>query len=159
MGQGNTKWYKQCTHKWQIEGKRHLMEVNHVLLVVYESTDAPGTVTWLFTTFVYGKSSKYEHICLEDGRHIRKRAKMISSVSSVGGAQVPAPPLRHAQHKNFQFKQKQELGCFGSRTYVKVEDEGDDEPPCAMPGPRKRSKVEHEQKVGLVGQVAAATPD
>ena len=36
---------------------------------------------------------------------------------------------------------------FG-RTYVRVEDEGDDEPPYAMPAPRKRSKLEHDLKVG-----------
>ena len=64
MGQGNTKWYKQCALriKWRVEGKTHLMELNYVLPVVYESTYAPGTGTWLFTTFAYGKSSKYERI-------------------------------------------------------------------------------------------------
>ena len=39
--------------------------------------------------------------------------------------------------------------------YVKVEDEGDNGPPCAMPAPRKRSKLEHDHKVGQ----AAATLD
>ena len=38
---------------------------------------------------------------------------MISSVSSVGGVEVSAPALRHAQHKEFEYKQKQELGCLG----------------------------------------------
>ena len=135
------------------------MELNCVLPVVYESTDAPGTCTWLFTTFAYGKSGKYEHICLEDGRQVRRGAKMISSLSSVGGAEVSAPAWRHAQHKEFEYKHKQELGCLGGRMYVKIEDEGDEEPPCAMHGPRKRSKLEHEQNVGQVGQVAAATLD
>ena len=40
---------------------------------------------------------------------------------------------------------------------MKIEDEGDEEPPRAMLGPRKRSKLEHEQQAGQVGQVAAAT--
>ena len=153
MGHRNTKWYKQCALrvKWRMEGKTHLMELNCVLPVVYESTDAPGTGTWLFTTFAYGKSGKYEDICWEDGRQVRKGAKMISSLSSVGGAEVSAPALRHAQHKEFEYKQKQDLGCLGGRTYVKIEDEGDEEPPCAMPGPRKKSKLEHEQKAGQVG--------
>ena len=66
---------------------------------------------------------------------------MIICLSSVGGAQVSAP-------EEFEYKQKQELGCLGGRTYVKVEDEGDDEPPCAVPAPRKRSKLEHDLKVG-----------
>ena len=38
------------------------MGLNCVLLVVDESTDA-GARTWLFTTFAYAKSGKYEHIC------------------------------------------------------------------------------------------------
>ena len=69
MGQGNTKWYKQCALriKWRVEGKTHLLEL-YVLPVVYEGTYTPGTGTWLFTTFAYGKSSKYEHIWWEDGR-------------------------------------------------------------------------------------------
>ena len=64
IGQGNPKWYKQCALciKWRMEGKTHLMELNYVLHMVCESTDAPGTGTWLFTTFAYGKSGKYEHI-------------------------------------------------------------------------------------------------
>ena len=64
MGQGKTKCYKQCTLciKWRMGGKTHHMELNCVLPVVYESTDAPGTSTWLFTTLGYGKSSKYEHL-------------------------------------------------------------------------------------------------
>ena len=95
MGQGNTKCYKQCAlrMKWRMEGKTHVMELNCVLPVVYKSTDAPGTGTWLFTTFAYGKSSKYEHMCSEDGRLFRKGAKMITSLSSVGGAEVSAPAL------------------------------------------------------------------
>ena len=80
---------------------------------------------------------------------------MIISLSAVGGGEVSAPALQHAQHKEFECKQKQALGCLGGHTYVKIEDEGDDEPPCAMPGPRKRSKLEHEQKAGQVGEVAA----
>ena len=84
---------------------------------------------------------------------------MISSPSSAGGAEVSAPALRHAHHKEFEYKQKKELGCWGGRTYVNIEDEGDDEPPCAMPGTRKRSKLKHEHKLGQVGQVAAATLD
>ena len=65
MGRGNTKWYKQCAlHiKWWIEGNAHLMELKCALPVEYDSTDALGTGTWLFTTFAYGKSNKYEHIC------------------------------------------------------------------------------------------------
>ena len=90
---------------------------------------------------------------------MRKGAKMISSLSSVGGAEVSVPALRHAQHKEFEYTQKQELGCLGGRMYVKIEDEGDDELPCAMLGPRKWSKLEPEQKAGKVGQVAAATLD
>ena len=43
---------------------------------------------------------------------------MISSLSSVGCAQVSAPALRHAQRKEFGYKQKQELGCLGGGTYV-----------------------------------------
>ena len=140
-------------------GKTHLMELNCVLPVVYESADAPGTGTCLFTTFAFGKSGKYGHICWEDGRQVRKGAKMMSSLSSVGGAEVSTPPLRRAQHKEFEYKQQQERGCLGGRTYVKIEDEGEEESPCAMPGPRKQSKVEHEQKAGHVGQVAAATLD
>ena len=64
MAQGNTKWYKQCALciKWRMEGKTHLMELNCVLHVVSESTDAPGTCTWLFTTFASGRSSRYEYI-------------------------------------------------------------------------------------------------
>ena len=122
---------KQCAWriKWRMEGKTHLMELNCVLFVVYESTDAPGTVTWLFTTFAYGKSGRYEHICRKDGRQVHKGAKMISSHSSVGGAEVSAPALQHAQHKDFEYKQKQELGCLGGRMYMKIEDEGDEEPP------------------------------
>ena len=119
-----------------------------LLLVVYESTDAPGTGTWLFTTFVYGKSAKYEDICWEDGQQVRKGAKMISSLSSVGGAEASVPALRHAQHKEVEYKQKQELGCLGGRTYVMIEDDGDEEPPCAMPRPRTRSKLEHQKKPG-----------
>ena len=76
---------------------------------------------------------------------------MISSLSSMGGAEVSAPALRHAQHKELEYKQKKELGCLGGQTYVKIEDEEDEEPPCAMPGPRERSKLEHEQKAGQVG--------
>ena len=83
---------------------------------------------------------------------------MIGSLSSVGDAEVSTPAMPHAQHKEFEYKQKQELGCLGGRRYV-VEDEGDNEPPCAMPGPRERSKLEHEKKVGQVGQVAATTLD
>ena len=128
-----------------------------MLPVVYESTDAPGTGPWLLTTFAYGKSSKYEHICWEYGRQVRKGAKMISSLSFVGGAEVSVPALRHAQHIEFEYKHKQALGCLGGRTHVKIEDEGYEETPYAMPGPRKRSKLEHEQKAGQVGQVAAAT--
>ena len=37
---------------------------------------------------------------------------------------------------------------MGGRAYEKVEDEGDDEPPCAMPAPRKRIKLEPDHKVG-----------
>ena len=120
----------RTAYKWRMEGKTHLMELNCVLPVVYESTDAPGTGTWLFTTFAYGKSGKYEHICWEDGRQVRKGAKMISSLSSVGGAEVSAPALRHAQHKESEYKQKQEFGCLGGRTYVKIEDEEDCPAPC-----------------------------
>ena len=61
---------------------------------------------------------------------------MISSLPS-------APALRHAHYKEFEYKQKQDLGCLGGPTYVKIEDEGDDEPPFAMPAPCKRSKLEH----------------
>ena len=70
MGEGNMKWYKihALRIKWRMEGKTHLMELNRVLLVVYESTDALRTGTWLFTTFAYGKSRTYEPICWEDGR-------------------------------------------------------------------------------------------
>ena len=75
---------------------------------------------------------------------------MISSVSSWGGAEVSAPALQHVEHKEFIYKQKPELGCLGGRTYVKVEDEVGDEPPCATPEPQ-RSKLEHGQKVGQVG--------
>ena len=84
---------------------------------------------------------------------------MISPLSSAGGAEVSAPALRHAPHKEFEYKQKQESGCLGVRTYVNIEDEGDNEPPCAMPRPSKRSKPEHEHKAGQVGQVAAAPLD
>ena len=42
---------------------------------------------------------------------------------------------------------------------MKIKYEGDDEPPCAMPGPCERSKLEHEQKAVQVGKVAAATLD
>ena len=150
MGQGNMKWNKQCALRiqWRMERKTHLMELSCVLLVVYENTGAPGTDTWLFTTFAYGKSGRYEHISWEDWRQVRKGAKMISSLSSVGGANVSAMALRHAQHKKFEYKQKHELGCLGVRTYGKVEDEGDGEPPCVMPAPHKRSKLEHDHKVG-----------
>ena len=122
MGQGNTKWYKQCASriKWRMEGKAHLKELNCVLPVVYESTDAPGTCTWLFTTFAYGKCGNYDHICWEDGRQVFKGAKIISSLSFVGGAEVPVPALRQAEHKEFEYKQKQELGFLGGRTYVKI---------------------------------------
>ena len=60
-----TGQYKQCALriKRRMEGETHLTELNCVLPVVYESTDAPVTGTWLFTTFAYGKSGKYEHIC------------------------------------------------------------------------------------------------
>ena len=104
MGHGNTRWYKQCALriKWRMEGKTHLMELNCVLPLVYESTDAPGTGTWLFTTFAYGESGKYEHICQENGRQVRKGAKMISSLSSAAGTEVSAPALRHAQHQPVQ---------------------------------------------------------
>ena len=51
---------------------------------------------------------------------------MISLVSSVGGAEVSAPALRHAPHKEFEYKHKQDLVCLGGRTYVKIEDEGDE---------------------------------
>ena len=37
---------------------------------------------------------------------------MISSLSSVGGAEVSASTLRHAQHKEFEYKEKQVLGCL-----------------------------------------------
>ena len=86
---------------------------------------------------------------------------MISSLSSVGGAEVSAPALPHAEHKELEYKQKQELGCLGGRTYVNIKDEGDEQPPCAKPGPRKRSKLENEhiQKAAQVGQVAATTLD
>ena len=59
MGQGDSKWYKQCAlHvKWWMGGKTHLMELNCVLIAVYESPEAPGTATWLFTAFVYGMAS------------------------------------------------------------------------------------------------------
>ena len=127
------------------------MELSCVVSVVYESTDAPRAGTWLFTTFVYGKSGKYEHISFEDGRQVRKGAKIIISLSSVGDAEVSASALRHAHVKEFEYKQKQLLGCLGGRTYVKVENEGHNEPPCAMTGPRKRSKLQYEQKLGLVG--------
>ena len=73
---------------------------------------------------------------------------MMSSLSSVGGAEVSAPALRHARHKEFEYKQKHNLGCLGGGTYVKVEDGGDDEPPYAMPAPRKWSKLEHDHKIG-----------
>ena len=50
---------------------------------------------------------------------------------------------------------KQELGCLGGRTYVKVEDEGDNEPPCAVPAPHKCLKLKPDVNVGQ----AAATLD
>ena len=46
-----------------------------MLLVVYESTNAPGTGTWLFTTFAYGNSGKYEHIYWEDGRQCAREQR------------------------------------------------------------------------------------
>ena len=73
---------------------------------------------------------------------------MIRSMSSVGGAEVSALALRHAQHKEFEYQQKQKLACLGGHTYVKVEHERDDEAPCAMPAPFKRSRLEHDHKVG-----------
>ena len=66
----------------------------------------------------------------------------------MGGAEVSAPSLRCAQHNDFEYKQKQDLGSLGGRTYVKVVDEGDDEPPYAVPAPRKRWKLKHDLKVG-----------
>ena len=76
MGQGNTNRYKQYAlgMKWRMEGKTHLMELNSVLPVVYERTNAPGTGTWLFTMFVYGKSGMYERICWDDAVYERTNA-------------------------------------------------------------------------------------
>ena len=96
---------KQCVLciKWRMEGKTHLMKLNLAPPVIYESTDDPGTGTGLFTTFVYGKCGKYEHICWEDARQVRKGANMIGCLSSVRCAEVSAPALRHAHHKEFEY--------------------------------------------------------
>ena len=61
MGQGNTKWYKQCILriKWRMGGKTHLMELNCVVFLICESTDRRGIGTWLFTTSGNGKSGNY----------------------------------------------------------------------------------------------------
>ena len=106
MGQGYRKWYKQCALRitWRMDGKTLLVELNRVLHVVYESTDAPGMGTWLRKMFAYGKFGKYEHICWEDGQQVRMGAKMITSMSSVDGAEVSALAMRHAQHKEFEYK-------------------------------------------------------
>ena len=42
--------------------------------------------------------------------------------------------------------------------YVKVVDERDDEPPCAILAPRKRLKLEHDLKVGRRLQTLADMP-
>ena len=128
----------------------YLMKLNCVLHVVYENTDAPGFGTWLFTTFAYGKSGKYGHICRGDGRQVRQAAKMISSLSSVGCPEVSTPALRRAHHKELECKHKQELASLGVCTYVAVDDEGNDEPAFAMLAPCKGSKLKHDHKVGQV---------
>ena len=84
------------------------------------------------------------------GRMGGRSAKMISSLSFVGGAEVSAPALQHSQHKEFEYKHKREFGCLGGCTSVTMEDEGDDAPPFAMRAARKRSKLEHDHKVGKV---------
>ena len=66
---------------------------------------------------------------------------MISSVSSPGGAEVPAPALRHAKDMEFEYMQKQVSGCLGGRRYVKVEDERDTEPPVCNAGTRQTEKA------------------
>ena len=62
-GTGEREVVQAVCMAYQIEGKTHLMVLSCVLPVIYESADAPGIGTPLFTTFVYGKAGKYEHIC------------------------------------------------------------------------------------------------